>query len=143
MHTHKKGRIVTAWIATFAILVAVLAPSFSFAFVSHASPWMEICTAKIADRAAPAHGAIGIAVDNAFDNAVDDHDGHDGHQKNISHLKHCPYCFKQDQANVPVAMVAPSVPAVVGGPRLAILFYQASTPLQVWSAKNPRAPPAA
>lgn len=138
MQTHKKGRIVTAWIATFAILMAVLAPSFSFAFVPHASPWMEICSAKVTNRAVPAHGAID--VDAAL--VADDHDGHDGHPKNISHLKHCPYCFKQDQADVPVAMAAPSVPAVVGGARLAILFYQASTPLQVWSAKNPRAPPA-
>ncbi len=132
MHSHKKGRLVTAWIAIIAILMGMLAPSMSFAFEphAHASPWTEICSAKTADHAVPA--LVELANDE-----------HDGHQKNIFHLKHCPFCFKQDRAGLPFATTALSVPPATGGSVHAMLFYQASTPLQVWSAKNPRAPPAA
>lgn len=121
-------RRITAWIASFAILLAALAPSISHA-VSAASNapngWTEICTVA---------GAKLLKLDDAPSKPAPAH--------KMSHFEHCPFCLSHA-----VALGLPSdanlkLPAITGMHIVPSLFHHAPRPLFAWAAAQPRAPPA-
>jgi hypothetical protein len=111
------------WIACFAILMNVFAPSMSHALAAVRAdvPGADICFADPASRAAPGFGA--------------DHSG-------AGMLQDCGYC-------VPHAGSYSLMPnqvtglAILGGHELRpFLFYRAPQPLLALTAAPPRGPPA-
>ncbi|MDB5805399.1 MAG: hypothetical protein JWN73_2721 [Betaproteobacteria bacterium] len=126
MALQTRTRRFAAWLATFAILLAALAPAVSHAMaaVRGGASWVEVCTAtgpalvKVAGEQAP-------VKDSA-----------------PSHFDHCPFCFTHTgAAGLPPAVAA--VPVVTGATALPELFLRAPRPLFAWAAAQARAPPAA
>jgi hypothetical protein len=121
-------RRITAWIASFAILLAALAPSISHAVAAAKNipnGWTEICTVA---------GAKLVKLDDTSSKQAPTH--------KMSHFEHCPFCLSHA-----VALGLPSgvdivMPVVDGTSVFPVLFYQASHPLFAWVATQPRAPPA-
>ena len=88
-------RRFTAWIATFAILLAALAPTLAQALAAgsdRAAPWSEICT------------ATGVPP-NAEMPPGD-------HRQTEHGIKHCPWCAG---SNHPYGLVSPNYALPVGG----------------------------
>lgn len=121
-----RTRRFAAWLATFAILLAALAPAVSHAMtaVRGGASWVEVCTAtgpalvKVAGEQAP-------VKDSA-----------------PSHVDHCPFCSTHaGAAGLPPAAAA--LPVATGAHALPELFLRAPRPLFVWAAAQARAPPAA
>ncbi|HEX4325561.1 MAG TPA: DUF2946 domain-containing protein [Burkholderiales bacterium] len=126
MALHARTRRFAAWLATFAILLAALAPTVSHAMaaVRGGASWVEICTAtgpalvKVAAEQVPAKGG------------------------GTSHFDHCPFCsIHAGAAGLPPAAAA--LPVATGAYALPELFLRAPRPLFAWAAGQPRAPPAA
>lgn len=120
-------RLVTAWIATLAVVMASLAPALSHALGS-AGPaaWSEICTSLGPQRV-----------------ALDDSAGGRNSPQTLGHLlEHCPYCSLHADAfalpPAPVALPEPLPP----GPLLPPAFLHADQTPSVWTSAQPRAPPA-
>ncbi|CAL94774.1 DUF2946 domain-containing protein [Azoarcus olearius] len=117
----------TAWIASFAILLAALAPVVSQLMAARAGDearWLEICTVAGTER-------VAVAGDHG-----------DGGGKPAQAMgEHCPYCFTHagsfglPPADVPVFAVAG------GADVLPPLYFAAPRPLFAWAAAQPRAPP--
>jgi hypothetical protein len=126
MKTTRTMRRFTAWIASFAILLAALAPSISqaIAAASTSNDWAEVCTME------------GAKLVKVADTAP-----HKSTTHKLSHFEHCPFCLAHA-----VALGLPpdsgiQLPVAVGTQILPPLFYQASRPLFAWAAAQPRAPP--
>ncbi len=120
---------LTAWIATFAILLGALAPAVSqamSAFGEGGARWLEVCTTA---------GMIWIAVDE---------DGGEPSQGDSGLMSgHCPYCCTHAGSFALPPSVAPVF--AVDGPQLLqpVLFHTAPRPLFAWAVAHPRAPPLA
>ena len=122
---------LTAWIATFAILIGALAPTVSqamSAFGDGGTRWLEVCTSA---------GMLWVAA-KADGEAQDEDGGGSGVMAG-----HCPYCCTHAGSFA----LPPSEPAVfaVEGPQqlLPVLYHAAPRPLFAWAAAQPRAPPRA
>jgi hypothetical protein len=119
-------RCLTAWIASFAILLATLAPAISHAMAAaHGSSheWSEICTAS---------GAKLVKVGDLPSKPST-------HQ--VSHFEHCPFCLGHAGAFGLPPDNDLRLPSVAGTQILPPLFYRAHRPLFAWAAAQPRAPP--
>lgn len=116
-----------AWIACFAILLAVLAPSISHALAAHAQhdAWVEICSVE---------GSKMIQVD------ADQHPQKPAHDQ-IGHFEHCPFCLNHSLAQGLPPAADFVMPVIAGSHLLPPLYYQASRPLFAWAVAQPRAPP--
>ncbi len=123
-------RRLTAWIASFAILLAALAPSISHALAAAKggnSGWIEVCSVvgaklvKVADSQNPASIPAGKAM----------------------HTEHCPYCSTHAGSVGLLPTMTLVLPLVNGTYPLPALFYQSSSPLFSWASAQPRAPPVA
>ncbi len=121
-------RHLAAWIASFAILFAALAPSISHAMSgSSGGIWAEICSIA---------GTKYVKVDSGQVDQADQPG------PSAVHLKHCPYCathagsfaLPPDAAHMP-----PLLSLQETRPQL---FYQAPYPLPAWTTAQSRAPPA-
>lgn len=121
-------RRVTAWIASFAILLAALAPSISHAVAAAKNVpngWTEICTVagaklvKLGDtppaKPAPTH--------------------------KMSHFEHCPFCLSHAVNLGMPPEAAMAIPLFDGTHLVPPLFYHAPRPLFAWAVAQPRAPP--
>lgn len=128
MKSRRLNRIA-AWLASFAILLAALAPAVSHAMaaVNGGASWVEVCTAtgpalvKVSAKQSPVKDA----------------------PTGVSHLEHCPFCGTHagSAGLIPHAI---ATLAVESSPALLPeLYYRAPRPLFVWAAGQPRAPPAA
>jgi len=120
-------RRVTAWIASFAILLAALAPSISHAVAAAKNApngWAEICTVT---------GAKLVKLDHTSSQHAPTH--------KMSHFEHCPFCLSHavNLGMPPDATIA--IPLLEGTHVLPPLFYHAPRPLFAWAAAQPRAPP--
>lgn len=127
MGLNRKAFVVAAWAAFFAILMAVMAPTFSHALPHQAGSGVievDICTAS------------GIAMTHQM--PVTDDGSAPGH---AASFEHCPFC--QASAHM---LFLPSPPLVLhvsaSATLLPELFYQSSAPLFAWTVAQPRAPPA-
>ncbi|HWT71228.1 MAG TPA: DUF2946 domain-containing protein [Oxalicibacterium sp.] len=127
MKTTRTMRCITAWIASFAILLAALAPSISHAVAAAKNMpngWTEICTVA---------GAKLVKLDDAPSKPAPTH--------KMSHFEHCPFCLSHavSLGMPPDATIA--IPSLEGTHILPPLFYHAPRPLFAWSTAQPRAPP--
>jgi hypothetical protein len=120
-------RLVTAWIATCAVLMASLAPALSHALGSTGpATWSEICTSLGPQRVAIDDGAAGQSAPQAP----------------TQWLEHCPYCsLHADSFALPPAPPALPEPLALG-PFVAPAFLHADETPSVWASAQPRAPPA-
>ncbi|MBD8529791.1 MULTISPECIES: DUF2946 family protein [unclassified Massilia] len=129
MGLNRKAFLVAAWAALLAILMAVMAPTFSHALAHQAGAGagvieVDICTAS------------GIAMTHQMQ--VADDGSAPGH---VASFEHCPFC--QASAHM---LFLPSPPVVLhvsaGAALRPALFYQSSSPLFAWTVAQPRGPPA-
>jgi hypothetical protein len=120
----------SAWLATFAILLAALAPSISHAVTAAkgGASWIEICTTG---------GTSVVQV------PADQTPGTPAQEQKSVHLEHCPFCANHAGSFGLVPTAVAALPAASGSALLPDLFYRAPRPLFVWAAGQPRAPPAA
>jgi hypothetical protein len=125
MGMKKVTRRFAAWLACCAILFAALAPSVSQAMAaSFGGTWAEICSV----------GGAKLVKVVAGDPASDTQD--------MPHFEHCPFCATHagSFALLPGASVGfPLLEPETGHP---LLFFQAPSPLPVWTTAQSRAPPA-
>jgi hypothetical protein len=117
------------WLATFAMLFAMLAPSLSHAlgWATGSTTWIEVCTAQ---------GSRWVATSDADDVAP-------GAPAVMAsgHLEHCPFChLGANPLAPPPADICPlsRVPMREGLPER---FFAATHAAHVWRAANTRAPP--
>lgn len=120
-----KNKLLTVWIACFAILLNALAPSITYALNApkhSAPPAAEICRTGM-----KMSGPSSMHHSSGKSDAPD--------------AKHCPFCLPHAGS---FALPPPSVPccAVAAGHDLfPSLFYLSPQPLFSWAAANPRGPP--
>lgn len=137
MGMHRTTRHLAAWIGSFAILLAALAPSISHALAAAnggRTTLMEICsitTTKFVEVA-----EVAEVADNQSNTSPAPA------EKSGMHFEHCPFCLSHagSFALLPVSTFA--MPVVIGVPALPFLFYQSPRPLFMWTTAQSRAPPA-
>ncbi|MGZ3254925.1 MAG: DUF2946 domain-containing protein [Burkholderiaceae bacterium] len=126
--TKAKHRI-TAWIASFAVLLAALAPSISHAINAandSGSGWIEICS-TVGSKLAKVDGAQNPASQAPADKAI--------------HFEHCPFCFTHAGSVGLPPSTDLTLPIASNALPLPSLFYQSPRPLFLWAAAQSRAPP--
>jgi hypothetical protein len=129
MRTTSAKRRITAWIATFAILLAALAPSISQAINAakgSGASWAEICTAS------------GFKLTKIGD--IDSSTSQTPAEKSM-HFEHCPFCFMHAGSVGLPPSNALTLPIASSELPLPSLFYQVPRPLFIWAAAQSRAPP--
>jgi hypothetical protein len=130
MNMTKSMHRLTVWIASFAILLAALAPSISHAVAAAQgvpNGWMEICTVEGAKLVQIADGQPAKPAPG----------------NKAAHLEHCPFCLNHAVSPGLLSVFDFTIPVVESSAVLPLLFYQASHPLFAWTAAQPRAPPVA
>jgi hypothetical protein len=129
MGMNKVTQYLTAWIASFAILLALLAPSMSYAMTAAQGPGIsgaEICSvsaAKPTDIADSLHVKPFFPADKA------------------THSGHCPFCSTHAGSFGLPPSAAFAFPVTSGSDIVPLLFYQSPRPLFIWAAAQSRAPP--
>ena len=122
-------RRIAAGIATFAMLLAALAPSIESAFAAandrHAR-WTVVCTGEGARLVPVPTDAAGVPI------------APKAHQ-----MDHCPFCAPHGAGAALPPPATVTVPLVAGADPVAPLFLLAPRPLFAWAATQPRAPPSA
>ena len=120
-------RRISAAIATFAMLLAALAPAITSALAAANDQhvrWTAVCTAdgtKIVPVPTDATGAPLAPESHTID--------------------HCPFCAFPPAIAVLPPPAAATVPAVAGSEPLPPFVLFAPRPLLAWAAAQPRAPP--
>lgn len=132
MRTTRYTRLLTAWMALFAILLVALAPSISHAFASKivsssSAQTVEICTVSgVKQVSVPSDGVL-----KPFSTV-----------KHDQHFEDCPFCrIHGDTPGPAPAAVAVRLSTDASFPR-PLLFYQALRLLFAWAPPQSRAPPA-
>jgi hypothetical protein len=129
---HKK--ILTSWVAIFAILLSALAPSISSAFTGPSNSnifWTEICSAaNLTSAASKASKKVLIKLSINSPATSDAHEG-----------KHCPYCLPHAGNFALPPAVMPCCAVAVGHDAFPPLYYQAPSLLFSWVTAKPRGPP--
>jgi hypothetical protein len=129
MRMSRAAHRLTIWIASFAILLAALAPSISHAVAAATggvpNGWTEVCTAD---------GAKLVKLDGAPSSP-------DAPADKALHFEHCPFCLHHATGAglLPASDIA--LPAPAESRAFPTLFYQASYPKPAWAVAQPRAPP--
>lgn len=131
MLTGRHHKALTAWIASFAILLSALLPTLSHAFLSDApGSWVEVCSVTGAKLVQADAGAASASTSGTSAPSGDVHG-----------IKHCPYCaFHVDLISLPPADGAGLRMASLGQ-HVPELFLAAPRPLFAWASARPRAPP--
>ncbi len=124
-------KALTAWIASFAILLSALLPTLSHAFLSDVpGSWVEVCSVT---------GAKLVQADAGDQSAATG--GTSAPSADVHAIKHCPYCACHvDLISVPSADGAGLRMANLGQ-HVPELFLAAPRPLFAWASARPRAPP--
>jgi hypothetical protein len=138
MQMKSSTRLRWIWIACFAILMNALAPAISHAVTAaQGKPrtW-EICL----DNGVRVTG-VGELDYATFLAATDRSKPQAPAIKHMA-MEDCGYCVPHaGSTGLPPADLA-LLPHAVGGAPMPFLFYRSPRPLSVWSASNPRGPPA-
>lgn len=121
-------RVVTAWMACFAILLVALAPSISHALAAKKAStkeWTEICTSTGVKQ-------VKVTGESAEPFSPGKHD---------QHSEDCPFCRTHaDSVGLPPTSAAiGAIPAAAHS--YPFLFYQSPRPLFTWAPAQSRAPP--
>jgi hypothetical protein len=149
MGTNRQARRWTAWIACLAILLASLAPSISYA-VSAArlvnSPFQsEICSViKLKEVQADGSLQAGYAEERDSNAVTSDGDSQHSSHHPVSdiHFEHCPFCFTHAGSfALPASETLAALAAAPCVARMPLRFYECASPIFVWKAAQPRAPP--
>jgi hypothetical protein len=128
MARNRRRQCFTAWIASFAILLASLVPSISHALSAaqpaDSSTFAEICSVhKLQKTADAVSSGIHSPVEKDW------------------HIEHCPFCFTHADALALPPSAKITVPAATGSSLHTSLFFHSPRPLFAWIAAQPRAPP--
>lgn len=130
MRLSRFGRSLTAWIASFAILVAALAPALAQA-VSGVGGDREGRSLEVCTLAGVKHVPLaGAAADPTRDDAP------------LLTPQHCPYCSVQFGAFLPARAATAILALPAASQSIPALYLQAPRPLYAWAMPGPRAPPA-
>lgn len=130
MRLSRFGRSVTAWIASFAILMAALAPALAQA-VSGVGGDREGRSLEVCTLAGVKHVPLaGAAADPAGDDAP------------MLTPEHCPYCSVHFGAFLPVRTAAAELAVQPARQLVPSPYLHAPRPLLAWAVPAPRAPPA-
>lgn len=120
-------RRVTAGIATFAMLLAALAPAVTSALAAANGQhvrWTAVCTPDGARLVPVPTDADGVPI------------APKAHQ-----VDHCPFCAPNAPGAALPPGTMPTVPVVSGAEPVPPLFLLAPRPLHAWATAQPRAPP--
>jgi hypothetical protein len=127
MGMNKVTRRFAAWIACFAILFAALAPSISHAMAaSFGETWAEICS---------------VAGPKLVKVAIDETVSADPMSEKITHFEHCPFCATHGGSFALLSGSSISIPQLEPVSTHPFLFFQAPSPLPIWTSAQSRAPP--
>lgn len=127
MGMNKLTRRLASWIASFAILLAALAPSLTHSVATaKGDGWIEVCSST---------GSKLIQVGSQHLPEQSDP------AEKGSKLDHCAYCFTPSGPAAPPPSAESVLPAISGKQPQPPLFYQSPRPLFVWAAAHSRAPP--
>jgi len=134
MYMKSSTRLRWIWIACFAILMNALAPAISHAVNGKPRSW-EICLND-------GTRVTGVGeLDAATFAAVTDRSSKAQPMADID-MEDCSYCLPHAGSfGLPPSDMALPLP-LDGATLRPTLFYQSPQPLPVWSASNPRGPPA-
>lgn len=129
MEMNNLTRRLAAWIACFAILLAVLAPSISQAvhIKKGAEPIGEICSMT---------GSKMVKAETGSGSPTSSMPAEKG-----LHFDHCPFCFTHAGSFVILPSEGFALPAETGTQLMPSLYYHAPRPLFIWAAAHSRAPP--
>ncbi len=122
-------RRFTAAIATFAMLLAALAPAISSALAAANDQhvrWTVVCSADGARLVPVPTDATGVPV-----------------APKAHHVEHCPFCASHAACAALPPPAHVTVPLVSGSEPVPVLFLLAPRPLFAWATAQPRAPPSA
>ncbi|MDB5825574.1 MAG: hypothetical protein JWR21_4278 [Herminiimonas sp.] len=161
-------RRVVAWIASFAVLLASLAPSVSHALVAAG---LSAGSPSVSQQLPIAKSPRGMPHNGDLSHSHPSHLSHDSHGSYPSHaghadpgepvppnaegdlsnahgshtpdlhFEHCPFCFTHAGSFGLSPTNALMLPMVRGTTAMPSLFYQSPAPLQVWVTAQSRAPP--
>ncbi|RZI42577.1 DUF2946 domain-containing protein [Herbaspirillum sp. HC18] len=124
---NKFTRRITAWIASFAILLAAFAPLISHAMSNAANAgkgWVQVCSHA---------GTKMVKVDSKLDPTAPA-------EKGVK-ANHCPFCITHADSFGFPPTAGFALPAPDAEQSLPILYYQSPRPLFIWTAAHSRAPP--
>ena len=129
-----KRKLITSWIAIFAILLSTLAPSISSAMAVRGANdgiWTEICSASnVASSTNKVSKKVFVKLSTGTAKTSDSHKA-----------KHCPFCLPHaGNFALPPALTA-CVAVTAGQNAFPPLYYQAHSLLFSWVTANPRGPP--
>jgi hypothetical protein len=122
-------RRIAAGLATFAMLLAALAPAITHALAAANDQhvlWTAVCTADGARLVPVPTDPAGVPV------------APKSHQ-----VDHCPFCAPHAPGAALPPSPVPAVPAAFASDPVPVLFLLAPRPLFAWAAAQPRAPPRA
>ena len=122
-------RRFTAGLATFAMLLAALAPAVTSALAAANDQhvrWTAVCTAD---------GARLVPVPTDADGVPQAPKPHQA--------GHCPFCSPHAPDAAPPPAPVSVVPVVLASDPVPVLFLLAPRPLFAWATAQPRAPPSA
>lgn len=131
MGINRTLRALTAWIASFAVLLVALAPSLSYALTSQSgtlSEWIEICTSSGIKRV-----EVELTAEQAIESLLI--------AKHDQHFEDCPFCRTQGDTFGPAPASMVVMPSAQASSLQPTLFYQAPRPLFIWTPAQSRAPP--
>jgi hypothetical protein len=119
-------RTFTVWLASFAMLMAAVAPTLSHALARQAPAWIQVCSAQGSNwirtnASAPVEGSRKLAPGHAFE--------------------HCPYCSLH-AAGLGMPPGIPDVPALPRAHAVHLHRVAAAPTLRFWSDAQSRGPPA-
>jgi hypothetical protein len=151
MGINQYRRRFIAWIACVAILVASFAPSVSHALAAagliHSSFQPGLCSAAkrvaVQDDGNRHARHTHLQQSDSVGVMPDSGSGHSSHcPASGMHFEHCPFCFTHagSFALPPSETLAPLAAAACTA-RMPHRFYQCATPIFIWEAAQPRAPP--
>jgi hypothetical protein len=125
-----KNKLITVWIACFAILLNTLVPSIASALAvnnGNSPSWAEICST--ANPVASTPSAI---------NKVPATSSEIGDQHSA---KHCPFCLPHAGNFALPPAIIPCCAVAAGHDVFPPLYYQAPSLLFSWVSASPRGPP--
>lgn len=125
-------KMITSWIAIFAILLSTLAPSISSALTvrdGSSAIWTEICSASNVSSSTSKISKK-VLVKLSTSSTSETHEA-----------KHCPFCLPHAGNFALPPAITPCCAVAAGHDAFPPLYYQAPSLLFSWVTANPRGPP--
>jgi hypothetical protein len=141
MKLYWNKKLITSWIAIFALLLSALAPSVSSAFTvrkGNVPIWMEICSASNVSSSGttPSKKILVTLSADIADTAASSPKDPAAHE-----AAHCPFCLPHAGHFALPPAVMPCCAVAAGHDVFPPLYYQAPSLLFSWVSASPRGPP--